>query len=294
MDTEVQENKLLIKTQQIMFNFFKKEEKLIISSSVDVIEKEISTKSIIEEIHETFYTEVDRLLEMANIKVTDYSINKELIDKGDRLKSLGFTNSKEANNAFAEKIRVCNIESENEQKDKLIRAINYFKSKYPLYKFITEDSVKKICEKYNLIYSTVDRYIGEVPDKNLKDIENFKIQNGDCAYIRTTTFNYLSETNRTVDYSDYLDYLKNKKNIISPLSMPVRVTFRKSKLEIAAPKSDFNLKDSELRDFKLGDKHIPDPVVLHPVMFENTQYYLIVTAWGDEASDPLVVNEILN
>jgi len=34
----------------------------------------------------------------------------------------------------------------------------------------------------------------------------------------------------------------------------------------------------------------PDPVVLYPV----EKGYIIVTAWGDEASDPLVANEQMN
>ena len=37
-------------------------------------------------------------------------------------------------------------------------------------------------------------------------------------------------------------------------------------------------------------KDIPDPVVLQPVKGG----YLILTAWGDEASDPLVINENFN
>ena len=50
----------------------------------------------------------------------------------------------------------------------------------------------------------------------------------------------------------------------------------------------------ELKDFKLSKIEIPDPVVLQPVNFKGEKYYLIVTAWGDEASDELVVNETLN
>ena len=37
-------------------------------------------------------------------------------------------------------------------------------------------------------------------------------------------------------------------------------------------------------------KHIPDPVVLQPVKGG----YLIITAWGDEASDEIVVNQKMN
>jgi len=48
----------------------------------------------------------------------------------------------------------------------------------------------------------------------------------------------------------------------------------------------------ELKEgYKLERKiEIPDPVVLQPVKGG----YLILTAWGDEASDPLVMNEINN
>lgn len=39
-------------------------------------------------------------------------------------------------------------------------------------------------------------------------------------------------------------------------------------------------------------KHIeiPDPVVLKPVIYNSQKYYLIVTAWGLEAGDEIVVN----
>jgi hypothetical protein len=41
--------------------------------------------------------------------------------------------------------------------------------------------------------------------------------------------------------------------------------------------------------FKLSKIEVSDPVVLHPVMFKGIKYYLIITAWGLEASDELVV-----
>ena len=62
-------------------------------------------------------------------------------------------------------------------------------------------------------------------------------------------------------------------------------------LLIAAPKKDFNITDTqEIKKFKLFDKPVPDPVILAPVIGG----YLIVTAWGDEASDPIIQNEINN
>jgi len=59
-------------------------------------------------------------------------------------------------------------------------------------------------------------------------------------------------------------------------------------LKICAPLKDMDTTGKELRDYKLVNH--PDPVVLQPVKGG----YLIVTAWGDESKDELVVNEKLN
>lgn len=59
-------------------------------------------KEVIEEIHETFYTEVDRLLAEAKISKSLDTDKQDLIDKCTRLKSLGFTNTKEVKEAELE------------------------------------------------------------------------------------------------------------------------------------------------------------------------------------------------
>ena len=76
--------------------------------------------------------------------------------------------------------------------------------------------------------------------------------------------------------------------------MGIREIYRKCSLEIAAPIKDFNLDASEVKDFKISDIVIPDPVVLQPVHFEGKKHYLIVTAWGLEAEDDLVINPTNN
>lgn len=57
--------------------------------------------------------------------------------------------------------------------------------------------------------------------------------------------------------------------------------------EITEVHQEFNTAADKLLE---QAKEIPDPVVLYPVR----EGYLIVTAWGDEASDPDVVNEVNN
>jgi hypothetical protein len=59
------------------------------------------------------------------------------------------------------------------------------------------------------------------------------------------------------------------------------------KLKIVAPEKDFDMTGKEVRNRKV---EIKDPIVLQPVKYG----YLILTAWGDEASDPIVVNQINN
>ena len=58
---------------------------------------------------------------------------------------------------------------------------------------------------------------------------------------------------------------------------------------IAAQEEDFDTRGMYVKGHKL-EMSIPDPIVLQPVKGG----YLIVTAWGDEASDAAVVNEIKN
>lgn len=274
-----------------MFSIFKskvKEEEITVKETVK------TNNEWVEEIHETFYSEVDRLLASANIKHRIETDKEALITKKQKLEALGFSNTKEVQEASSEVSRINNLKNENHEKEVLVEAINYFSFKYPFYKFITEDSVKKICEKYNLIYSTVNNYIGEVPDENLEQMENFKIEDLDKSYIKTTFFG-IGERALTegVSYEDYLTYQENRNGIGGSVHY-LLTDCKESKLEICAPIKDFNVKNMEVRDFKLSKIEILDPVVLQPVNFKGTKHYLIVTAWGLEASDELVVNSINN
>lgn len=286
------------------------------NTELPVISKVVTIKEpTVEEIHESFYTEVDRLLEEANISKSLDTNKQDLIDKANRLKALGFINTKEVKEAQNEINRLEILKIENKAKKELIDAINYFSFKYPQYKFITEDSVKKICSRYGLIYGEIDRYIGDVPEKNLKHIEQFKIDVKDKLYLdREWYWDGYNGTNRVIrssimNYNTYYEYHRlkpseeyyEKMRYYHPSSIPSRrasIPSRReyicSPLEIAAPIKKFNMRDHEIKDFKLQRIEDRDPVVLQPVCYNNKKYYLIVTAWGDEASDELVINQKMN
>jgi len=251
------------------------------------------TNKIIEEIHETFYTEVDKLLQEAKIYNSLDTDKQLLINKSERLEKLGFINTKEVQEAKVEISRLDELKKENELKQDLIESINYFSIKYPIYKFITEDSVKKICNKYKLIYSSINNYIDTVPDENLQRIEEFKIDENDKCFIIISTLsaNYDRDPySAYISKQEYKKYLKEKENNHSSSDYK----FLKCSLEIVAPPSYFNLKNTEIKSYQLIKKPIPDPIVLQPVIFKYIKHYLIITAWGKEASDELITNEKMN
>lgn len=263
--------------------------------------KNKSINEIIDEIHESFYTEVDKLLASAKIAGSLHTEHHALIDKCERLKALGFVNTKEVKEAEIEIARLNDIKIDNDKKQDLIEAINYFSFKYPHYKFITENSVKKICEKYGLVYGNINQYTGTVPDKNLDHIERFKINKEDeCyEYYHLHTKFTMRESNNKFSYMivDLQTHtmITTQMGEHSRFDGYTRTINEKCGLEIAAPLKDFNIDKHEIKHFKVSQKiEIPDPVVLKPVFFKNKKHYLIVTAWGQEASDGLVVNERMN
>jgi len=303
-----------------MFKLFTKSKKQYETLKRDVSLMSKSNNQIIEEIHASFYSEVDLLLAEAKVSKSTDTTKQNLIEKAERLTKLGFSQTKECIEAKNEIARINSLQAENNAKSYLIAAINHFSFKYPNYKFITEDSVKKICAKYNLIYSEISRYTGTVPDKNLKHIEDFKINERDECWQRLREGTWVREISYfsggvIVDKREReeRDRLKRKEYLKSlsendrhdflfremQLEMPsfnlndiysYRINEGLAPLEIVAPLSDFNTEGMELKDFTLSKIEIPDPIVLKPVFHGGKKHYLIVTAWGLEAGDELVVN----
>ena len=69
---------------------------------------------------------------------------------------------------------------------------------------------------------------------------------------------------------------------------PSKYKIYPGKLQICAPISDINMDGMEVKDYRVVQKQVPDPVVLQSVKGR----YLILTTWGDESDDPIVINEI--
>jgi len=307
-------------------SIFKKDSFLNQEAILEELPKNLSKKIYpkeVMEIHHEFETASDKLVEQAlEIINSQPKVNESKIN---RLQKFGFTQVKE----IEEGVKV--IKTTSFSKDQ-IDLVTYFKQNYPFHKFITEEQVKEICHKYNLVCGEVSRFRGFVPDENLKALENFKLKSEDnmspilgekyiimddwsllkindiekAGFIINSDIKYFIEkylpennyayfgtksSNSKTNIPGWAKGFQYRENNLSDQDIRTAIEINSKKLMICAPIKDMDIRGLELKEgYKLEKKHIPDPVVLQPVRGG----YLILTAWGDEASDPLVVNQINN
>jgi hypothetical protein len=231
-----------------------------------LIENEIT----VEMIHNDFFTMENFIFELEKTE-----IDKDLKVKYQNLQELGvnyhnifFHNYKEMEKS---------IKINNEIVD-LQPKCQYYKNKYPFYKLIDRYSIENLCEKYNLCLNVISEYIEEIPDKNLNEIIKAK---------------------KNIDKTDLI--------LWDVKSVYIASSDRLAEIMVIAPKNYFD----RFRDEKINyvpkalrqNKKIDDPIVLMPVkhnekkkldLREIPKLYLILSAWGPEANDELVVNEKLN
>lgn len=258
--------------------------KKLFNTSTDsevVVEKPSSVKETIQEIHNSFNNEGDRLLAKANEILGGIVIKDEA--KSALLEDLGFVSTKEVQHKRT-------VEFEKKMNKTVVDAIMQAKKEYPLYKYITEESAKRIANKYNLVLGTVGQYKGFVPHKNALEIKKF-FENHPEDVISYTKTIYSSLGLRVTKISKE-EYEKSK-NIDYGFATE-RYSKAKVNLNICAPLSDMNVEDHKLVDGWKLEKEIPDPIVMLEKEYNGVKGFIIITAWGDEASDPEVINEQLN
>ncbi len=265
-----------------MFNLFKKQPNIDVVLVDDLMEKSGTSiapypKEVLA-IHHEFHTAADLLVVEANSILAE--AKSKDTGKVSRLESLGF---KQAGQVVELKPLLKQAELSQEQ----LTLLAYYQLNYPNNKFITEEQVKTICHKYNLVCGDVSRFKGFVPEKNLRDIEKFNLKKDDLEewYYYGSTWDKISNHKITHGHDDsYFDIARLDNN-------PKKYQKRGAKLKICAPIKDMDISGLELKEgYKLEKKFIPDPVVLQPVKGG----YLILSAWGTESEDPIVVNEKMN
>lgn len=315
-----------------MWPFKKKdEEKEVLGFSVEqtaVLEASIQNTypEIVKKIHREFYTASDRAVEEALAIINE---NRNInLGKINRLKVLGFNQVSEVLSTEKE------INDLNKAKT-VTNIISDYRFRYPNNKFIKYEDVIKICEKYDLIIGQISRFRGFVPEKNLTQVESFKLKDEDkipifpfCLFNKgSRTYHYpsdfpdvnwsnlygkgslsntfdpkkgLNDISRVIaSYSDgyyttrevfgHISGINEERlSICKYASYPINA----EGFMICAPQKDMDTSDMKIQNRMLVNEKEPldDPIVLKAVKGG----YLIVTAWGNEASDPLVVNEINN
>lgn len=233
--------------------------------------------NIVQEIHNEFYTAADTLLRnvqnLPNVR-----------EKSEALKSLGFIASKD--------IRTADLVDVQKQQASLV---TYYAQRYPFNKFITSQQVEAICGKYNLVCGPVSIYMGDVPDEKLKQISAFKLRSEDrvvCIERKIWKRGPYEETEESPNLIVrlILKLFGYCPGWVIPFFTAYHWRKTTKSLMICAPMNEMEMSVSPWTRQSRILQHIPDPVVLQPVKGG----YLIVAAWGDEASDENVVNEKMN
>jgi len=248
----------------------------------------------IQRVHDGFNHAADALLEQVK-KLVDRNAPENKIN---RLKGIGFKSVKQVKeNMFQE----WNLTDQMQ----LVAASNQYKVDFPGFKFITYKQAAELCKKYKLVIGAISEFTGFVPEKNLQQIEEFRDNFRDKIFTphhitRITLYSHASskenharlrtwqEENPFVIGRTSNSKLSEKifgdafqiSNIESELSP--------SSFQIAAPKGDFIDTGKKTVGHVLMNMMViskdPDPIVMYPV----DMGYIIITAWGDEASDPIV------
>lgn len=282
--------------------------------------------TIVEQIHNDIDTAQVRLLAECKRNVEFIEKNEEdtgIIKKAERLKKLGFINNVEVKNV--EEVLGLLILSK-----KQIDYLNYLINKYPFHKFITVNEFDKICKKYKLVYAPVEKYLKEVPNKNLLEIENGKIledndklgigfkitevsdinnfnkfikkfnldenfiTNDDVKQLHMKYRRYDPDTwyfNSSDSSMVFYDAMKNVN-----LSFNIRryTEINRDGYFIAAPKSHFDL--TELKKIGLGYFFNKSFEIKDPIVFQYCKngFLRIETKWGLDAEDENLILPINN
>lgn len=220
----------------------------------------------IQEIHKRVDMSSDKAL--AEARQILFDLEKKDDTKAGRLEKLGFRNIESVK-------ELQRIRKDKEKYKKIRDSIEHYSAKYPFNKFITGEEAESVCNKYNLYIADVAFFKGFVPERNLSEMETFVSNHGLKQYYRQGTSKAYSDWEVTSKHE-----FENQKEGYTYYEHGV--IFR-----IMAPENQFYITNT-MR--KIGREIIDDPIVLYPV----PEGYIVVTAWGDEASDPVIVNGLSN
>lgn len=135
--------------------------------------------------------------------------------------------------------------------------LTHYASRYPQHRFIDEPGIKRICEKYGLVMAGVGLYTGTIPADKQEQILSFRVHVEDLEFH------------------------------VAPTSLSTNGYVTGCGLQMAATKNDFDTRGLQ----QAGHRLVPEPRVYDPIVLQPVKGgFLVVSCWGEEASDPDVVN----
>lgn len=156
-----------------------------------------------------------------------------------------------------------------------------YKKRYPLHKIITKNKVIMICKKYELVLGAMERFAGYIPEKNMAELRVFPSY---TIYYRVADCDYdtLYEAEKASrEHRNTFGFKTNPKIVEKKHS---------GSFYVCAAKNEFILRDEDV-DLTINT----DPIILFcPARDWNKDVFIIVTAWGEEASDENIRNEKMN
>lgn len=147
------------------------------------------------------------------------------------------------------------------------------------YKAIYKNQAIHLCEKYGLLIADLDDFIGNIPDKNLDEVNYFMDK-----YFRITKNIRTLFSTKDIEFKSWKEYHDYKPKWFYSLG-ETKSNFH---FKIIAPKKDLNLTGKRI----VGSEVVDDPIIVAiPNKYARNEYWFIITAWGDEAKDEIVFNE---
>ena len=129
---------------------------------------------------------------------------------------------------------------------------------YPQSIFLTSLDIEGLCKDLGLIHGDVDEFAGEIPAKNLQEIERFTLHKDHAEWFRRLGMDCIAD--------DRIDDMEN-------------VVIRTTRMIVCAPANEFT-QARQVRERRQFFGAWPDD----PLVFaEVPEGWLLVTAWGKES-----------
>lgn len=243
---------------------------------------------IIDEIHHKVDTASEKVLAEAKAIIEKQTDNEKMAML-EKLAESGFPNAKEVVEA---KKQLAELKLAKEK----AKWITHYQTHYPN-KYILVEDMKKICEEYKLILGSDRDYIDSIPEKNQREIINFKLREEDYLYYKGTV-RVVEQT--FASGSGVVDWMEITKEQYNTQSNNGEIKERgkgrskeyfisnKDYFTIAATPGMFDLKGKVIEGVDVKQKvEWDDPIVLKAVKFG----YIVVSVWGQELAIEKIRNE---